>query len=397
MRGSNWLTMTLLVTVLLVAAASDARAWSTTSTAPMHKAVCDSSQLLRLRGGFGVIGISGNNNIKTTGSNPNLGGAMGSGSMSGTTTPPATDGSVTPRGTAFTKIVYTKVPGETPKTVEVAGSWSKFKQRNSMTKNAAGDFEIIMELPRGQHEIKFVINGEIWRCHPELEARRDSQGNQNNIIHVDNVARPSTAAGPAPRRESSEVFVAQKSSIDIARDVVARLEQEKKTAQEKLAKAHQQLIQTLVEELTAGYTSLEKSKKLVAAFNESGTVGLKHVRDAGEAKMNEIRAHMAKIRQILDQKEQIALDTVEAEMKKRLGVLEAEVSTYSKVVPDLVSMMENTDKAMKLSKSDGTSFINQANVLVQTIQETTSKAASLSPPTDNADFENLSLNLLPPS
>ena len=92
MRGSNWLTMTLLVTVLLVAAASDARAWSTTSTAPMHKAVCDSSQLLRLRGGFGVIGISGNNNIKTTGSNPNLGGAMGSGSMSGTTTPPATDG-----------------------------------------------------------------------------------------------------------------------------------------------------------------------------------------------------------------------------------------------------------------------------------------------------------------
>ena len=25
--------------------------------------------------------------------------------------------------------------------------------------SSAGDFEIIMELPRGQHEIKFVING----------------------------------------------------------------------------------------------------------------------------------------------------------------------------------------------------------------------------------------------
>lgn len=39
----------------------------------------------------------------------------------------------------------------------------------------AGDFEIIMELPRGQHEIKFVINGETWRCHPDLEARKDTQ------------------------------------------------------------------------------------------------------------------------------------------------------------------------------------------------------------------------------
>lgn len=44
-----------------------------------------------------------------------------------------------------------------------------------LTKECAGDFEIIMELPRGQHEIKFVINGETWRCHPDLETKRDSQ------------------------------------------------------------------------------------------------------------------------------------------------------------------------------------------------------------------------------
>jgi hypothetical protein len=42
--------------------------------------------------------------------------------------------------------------------------------------------------------------------------------------------------------------------------------QEKKLAQEKLAKAHQQLIQTLVEELNAGHVSLDKSKKLVAGI-----------------------------------------------------------------------------------------------------------------------------------
>lgn len=300
-------------------------------------------------------------------------------------------------GTAFTKIVYAKLPNETPKTVEVAGSWSKFKQRNSMTRNSNGDFEIIMELPRGQHEIKFVINGETWRCHPDLEARKDTQGNQNNIIIVDNVARPSAAApGGATSRENDEVYVPSKSSIDIARDVVARLEQEKKTAQEKLAKAHQQLIETLKEELQAGALSLEKSKKLVGTFNETGAAGLKLVREAGETKMNEIRAHMAKIRQILDDKEKIALDTVEIEMKRRLGVLNSEVNAYGTVVPDLTDLLDQTHKTIKMANTDGQTFITKANALVISIQEKTAKAAALSPPTDNADFENLSLNLLPP-
>ena len=36
----------------------------------------------------------------------------------------------------------------------------------------------------------------------------------------------------------------------------------------------------------------------------------------------------------------------------------------------------------------------QANALVVAIQEKTAKAAALSPPTDNVDFENLSLNVM---
>jgi len=363
-------------------------------------------KLLNLRGGFGVIGISGTNNIKPTssqsranlGTNSEAAGPTGpaTSATGGVTPTGGASGSTTPRGTAFTKIVYTKVPGETPRTVEVAGSWSNFKQRNAMTRNAAGDFEIIMELPRGQHDVKFVINGETWRCHPSMEARRDGQGNQNNVIHVDNVAIKRSLSGVAVERKPSEVFVPQKSSIDIARDVVLRLELEKKTAQEKLAKAHQQLVQTLVEELTAGQVSLEKSKKLVSSFNDTATAGSKLVRKAGDAKMNEIRAHMSKIRQILDQKEQIALDTVEADMKRRLGVLATETTSYGAVVPELASILEHTDKALKLAKTDATSFITQANALVSTIQDKTSKAAALKVPTDNADFENLSLNLLPP-
>ena len=58
-------------------------------------------------------------------------------------------------------------------------------------------------------------------------------------------------------------------------------------------------VQTLVQELNAGTISLEKSKNLVSSFNATGAKGLAVVREAGEAKMTEIRAHMAKIRQIL--------------------------------------------------------------------------------------------------
>lgn len=47
--------------------------------------------------------------------------------------------------------------------------------------------------------------------------------------------------------------------------------------------------------------SLEKSRKLVSSFNDTATAGTTLVRQAGEAKTNEIKAHMAKIRQILDQ------------------------------------------------------------------------------------------------
>jgi len=65
----------------------------------------------------------------------------------------------------------------------------------------------------------------------------------------------------------------------------------------------------------------------------------------------------AKIRQILDEKEKIALDTVEKEMKRRLGVLTAEVNVYGTVVPELADIMNETSAALKLAVTDGTAFI----------------------------------------
>jgi hypothetical protein len=351
---------------------------------------------LTLRGGFGVLGMSGSN-VKTTISTGNLnaGQAGGFESLSRLGVPASQEGSASAQGTAFTKIVYAKLPGESPKTVEVVGSWSKFKQRSPMTRASNGDYEIIIELPRGQHELKFVVNGETWRCHPDLETRKeDGKDNTNNVIVVDNVARPSAAAQGSLRREDNEVYVPSKSSIDMARDVVLRLEQEQKLAQEKLAKGQQQLMETLKEELQAGALSLEKQKKLVVTFNEAGNVGLKLVHEAGETKKTEILSHMSKIRQILDDKERIALETVENEMKRRLSVLSSEVNVYGNLMPDLGDLLDQTHKAIKLSQTDGETFITTANALVVSIQEKTAKAAALSPPTDNVDFENLSLNVM---
>ncbi len=106
--------------------------------------------------------------------------------------------STPPVSSAFTKLVYAKLPGESPKTVEVAGSWSKFEQRHAMTRTSNGDYQVMLHLSPGEHEIKFVINGETWRCHPNLRTRQDPHNNLNNIIVVDKVMRASAVESIRP-------------------------------------------------------------------------------------------------------------------------------------------------------------------------------------------------------
>lgn len=52
-----------------------------------------------------------------------------------------------------------------------------------------------------------------------------------------------------------------------------------------------------------------------------------------------------------DQKEQIALDTVEGEMTKRLAVLANEVHTYSTTAPELQELIDQTAAAVKLAQA----------------------------------------------
>lgn len=49
------------------------------------------------------------------------------------------------------------------------------------------------------------------------------------------------------------------------------------------------------------------------------------VLNAWQAKITEIRSHMEKIRDILDQKEKIAIKAVTENMQQRIAVLEKEV------------------------------------------------------------------------
>jgi len=60
--------------------------------------------------------------------------------------------------------------------------------------------------------------------------------------------------------------------------------------------------------------------------------------------------------------------------------------------------MELTEEAqglLKKSTADPMAFIEAAQSLLPKIQDSTSKASSLTPPTDDAKFDHLKLNLLP--
>jgi hypothetical protein len=299
--------------------------------------------------------------------------------------------------TAFTKIQYKAGPNDNFKSVEVAGSWTNFKTRIPMQKMAGGSWEVITQLPVGYHEVKFVLNEKDWRCHPDLPLSTDKQGFQNNVIHVSDIpGKPPPGAvkkdEPVAQPQGG-VFQSSQNSITLAKEMVKSLEAEKKAAAEKLAKAHSQLVNTMKQELTEALAALDRGKKIVAAFVEQGTSGLARIKEAGTAKMTEIKAHMAKIRQILDQKEQVALDSISANMQQRVKQLDTEMLAYNKVGPEIQDLIDGAKMALQGCTRDPQGFVNSAQELIPKIEALTTKASALPPPTDNASFDHLHLNL----
>ncbi len=51
-----------------------------------------------------------------------------------------------------------------------------------MKKLPTGDWELILEVPKGRHEFKFVLDGDNWICSNDMEITQDTNGNRNNVL-----------------------------------------------------------------------------------------------------------------------------------------------------------------------------------------------------------------------
>jgi len=85
-----------------------------------------------------------------------------------------------------TDIQETKVPThfewrEGGKVVYISGSFSNWTHWFIMKKNENGVFEIVLDLPMGSYEYKFIVDNK-WRYSLLQPTCKDSKGNTNNII-----------------------------------------------------------------------------------------------------------------------------------------------------------------------------------------------------------------------
>ena len=143
------------------------------------------------------------------------------------------------------------------------------------------------------------------------------------------------------------VFQSSQNSITLAKEMVKSLEAERRRRRRSWPRRTSQLVNTMKQELTEALAALDRGKKIVAAFVEQGTSGLARIKEAGTAKMTEIKAHMAKIRQILDQKEQVALDSISANMQQRVKQLDTEMLAYNKVGPEIQDLIDGAKMALQ--------------------------------------------------
>lgn len=68
------------------------------------------------------------------------------------------------------------------KAVHIAGSFDNWKAKIPMVKSH-GDFYTIVDLPEGQHQYKFLVDG-TWQCDPNESTVDNDLGSQNNSVNV---------------------------------------------------------------------------------------------------------------------------------------------------------------------------------------------------------------------
>mmetsp|Transcript_16234 Transcript_16234/g.25205 ORF Transcript_16234/g.25205 Transcript_16234/m.25205 type:complete len:275 (-) Transcript_16234:169-993(-) len=268
-----------------------------------------------------------------------------------------------------------------------------------MTKTQNGDWEVAIEIPEGQHQFKFVVDNNNWRCHPQLDKKTDAQGIENNVISVSAPKQPSVPR-QAPVKEEPpapkivETYSRRADVIALVRDNVVALEEENKVCQEKLKGAYSQLVETLKGEVSEGLNALDKGVTHVNGFTVRANQGVANLKMNASEKIGEIREHITKIKEILVEKEGVANDAVAGNMNQRIEILEGEIAEFKKLSPIIQQLIDESSSTAKTASTNPNEFVIKTQKLLPEIHQTTAMAAALHPPTDDANFEHLQLNLL---
>jgi len=75
-----------------------------------------------------------------------------------------------------------KYSGKIAKEVYLVGTFTSWKDKIPMIKND-GDFVVIVDLPEGEHQYKFVVDGK-WEHDPSQQTVNDNFNGKNNVVTV---------------------------------------------------------------------------------------------------------------------------------------------------------------------------------------------------------------------
>jgi len=92
------------------------------------------------------------------------------------------DLAVVPDQPAAVVLVQFRLDAPEAKNVRVAGTFSEWEPRHSLTEVAPGVWTVTVPVPAGVHEYAFVVDGEEWRVDPYSPQVNDSFGGVNNRL-----------------------------------------------------------------------------------------------------------------------------------------------------------------------------------------------------------------------
>ncbi len=83
------------------------------------------------------------------------------------------------------KVTFVCTPEEDAKSVYLAGDFNQWNpQARRMVRRPDGSFRARMQLPPGEHEYKFVVDGK-WCCDPDCrKLRENALGSTNSVVKL---------------------------------------------------------------------------------------------------------------------------------------------------------------------------------------------------------------------